>query len=105
MYKIKVIWLGRTLGDSSVEDFENWFLDEYNFHVKYETEFEFENNYFENKLSCIIFGICAKEISEFAIFRIKNYGEEMKWLDDFLNDKQSDNVKDEILEYLECDDK
>lgn len=99
MYEQKVVWFGTIVGDEKIKEFEQWFLDEHNYHVRYETEFELENDCFENKLNCVIFSICAKEIPQFSIWKIKCWGGEMRWWEDFLNDEmQSENVPSEILE-------
>lgn len=96
MFEQNVIWLGTVLGDNSIEDFEKYFLKEFGYHVKYKDEFVLKNNCFENELNCIIFGICEKEISKFAIFKIKMG--DMRWWEDFCNDKiMSENTPVEIL--------
>lgn len=92
MYEQKVVWIGTVLGDASVEDFEQFFLDELGFHIKYDEEFKMIGGLYKG-LNCIIFGVCGKELSKFSLFRITTT--DMKWIEDF-----KDNEEGNIPEYI-----
>ena len=94
MYEQKVVWMGTILGDSTVEEFEEYFLKELGFHVKYDEEFVMSDGKFKG-LHCIIFGICRKEISEFALYRIST--PDMKWWEDFKDNFEIENIPEEIV--------
>lgn len=89
-YKIKAVWPGTLLNNTSIKEFENAFL-EFGFHIKYETEFKMNDG-----INCIVFGICEKEISKFTIWRITHFNGEIKWLDDFC-DNERENIPIEII--------
>ena len=89
MYEQKVVWVGTILGDSTVEDFENFFLNELGYHVKYVEEFKMT----DTGSNCILFGLCGKEVPKFAMFRITT--PDMKWFEDWV-----DNYREGIPEYI-----
>ena len=91
--KKKVVWIGTLLGDATTDDFENFFLDSLGYHVEYEEEFKVQGGYY-NGLTCIVFGICSKEIPKFALFRLTT--NDMKWWEDF-RDNNYDCIPEEII--------
>ena len=91
-FEQKVVWMGTVLGDASVEEFEEFFLEELGYHVKFDEEFKMV----DKDLHCIIFGICAKEIPKFALFRIQT--PDMKWWEDFCEIEGVNNIPCEIVE-------
>lgn len=92
-YVQEVVWVGTVLGDSSVEDFEDFFLDKLGFHVKYVEEFGMTGEL--NGIHCIIFKIASEDLSRFTLFRIKT--NDMKWIEDFW-DNETNNIPCEIYE-------
>lgn len=93
-YMQRVVWLGTILGDSTTEEFEEWFLNELGYHVKYDYEFKMDGGHFDG-LNCLVFGICGKEIPKFALFRITTG--DMKWLEDFC-ENEKENIPQEVFE-------
>ena len=93
MYEQKVIWLGTVMGDSTSEEFENFFLETFGYHVKFDEEFELIGEL--KGIHCLIFGVCDKELSKFALFRIRT--SDMKWWEDFKDNYGIENIPDEIL--------
>ena len=93
MYDIKVVWMGTVLGDASISDFEEYFLETLGFHVKYEMEFKMIGGDYEG-LNCIVFNLCNNDVSKFTLFRLTTG--DMKWLDDFCNN-YCENIPIEIL--------
>lgn len=94
MYEQKVIWIGTVLGDSSIEDFEKFFLETLGYHVKYVEEFKMVEGFYKN-LNCIVFSICSNEIPKFAMFRLTT--SDMKWLEDFWENEKG-NIPLDIYE-------
>ena len=97
MYDIKVIWVGTVLGESSAEDFENWFLEQLGFHVKFNKEFELVGEC--EGIHCIMFNLCGKEASKFALFRLSTT--DMKWFEDFVENNGGCIPEDILSEYKE----
>lgn len=94
MFEQKVVWIGTVLGDASIGEFEDYFLNELNFHIKYEEEFKMQGGCYEG-LNCIVFSICAKEIPKFALFRITT--NDMKWLEDLVDNEGVNNFPSEFI--------
>lgn len=92
-YKQEVVWVGTVLGDSSVEDFEEFFLKELGFHVKYVEEYGMTGEY--DGIHCIIFRIASEDLSRFTMFRLQT--PDMKWIEDFW-DNETENIPCEIYE-------
>ena len=93
MYKQLVVWLGTIVGKENVDDFEEYFKNEFGFRIKYHSEFKLLNEYETN---CVLFYIYSEDISKFSIFRIQN-ASDLKWFEDFVDNNPS-LIKDEIWE-------
>lgn len=98
-YGVNVVWIGTILGESSIEDFENFFLENYNYHIKYRDEFKIENGFYKN-LNCIIFSVSLEELSKFCIFRLRT--NDIKWLDDFY-DNERENIPSWVVKKYKLD--
>lgn len=98
-YGVNVVWIGTIIAESTVEDFEKWFLENYNYHIKYKDEFLIKTGLYKN-LNCIIFSIPVEEVSSFSIFRLCT--NDMKWLNDFYN-MEWKNIPSWIIEKYNLD--
>ena len=98
MFEQKVVWIGTVLGDASIKEFEDYFLNELNFHIKYEEEFKMQGGFYKG-LNCIVFSICAKEIPQFALFRVSTT--DMKWLEDLVDNEGEDSFPVEFISKYE----
>ena len=95
MYSQKVVWIGTVLGDSSVEDFEEFFLKELGFNVKYDCEFKVQDGDYKG-LNCIVFGLCGKQVPKFAMFRVTT--DDMKWFEDFVDNEGVDSLTQDVYD-------
>ena len=91
-FKQNVVWIGTVLGDASINDFEEYFLNELRYHIRYVDEFKMESGYYQG-LNCIIFSVCSNELPKFTLFRLTTT--DMKWLEDFW-DNECDNIPLEV---------
>lgn len=76
-----VVWIGTVLGDSTPEEFNEYFK-EIGFRVKYDKEFKMVGGYYKG-LTCTIFQLHINDIPKFAMFRLKT--DDMKWMEDFID--------------------
>ena len=69
-YGVNVVWIGTVLDESTIEDFEKWFLEKYHYHIEYKDEFHIKSGMFKD-LNCIIFAVPFEEIVEKSNCKIK----------------------------------
>lgn len=98
-YGVNVVWVGTVLDESTIEDFEKWFLEKYHYHIEYKDEFHITSGMFKD-LNCIIFAVPFEEVPRFSIFRLRT--NDMKWLIDFY-DGEKENIPQHIIDKYELD--
>ena len=89
-YKQLVLWLGTIVGEENINEFEEYFKNEYGFNVKYHSEFKLLN---ENKNNCVLFYIHSEDIPKFALFRLNT--DDMKWFEDYVENNPSE-ISDDV---------
>lgn len=95
---VPVVWLGTVLGDSTTDDFEQYFKDELDYNVKYIEEFTMTSGYFKD-LTCLVFEVSMEDVGRFAMFRLRT--SDMKWMDDWIDNRGMEIPMDILKKYAD----
>ena len=95
---VPVVWLGTVLGDSTTDEFEQYFKDELDYDVRYIEEFTMESGHFKG-ITCLVFEVNMEDIGRFAMFRLRTT--DMKWMDDWIDNRGMEIPMDILKKYAD----